>query len=49
MPEVPTLAEAADLDYDAGAWIGYAAPAGIPREILLKLSAEMQKALQTAS
>jgi tripartite-type tricarboxylate transporter receptor subunit TctC len=46
MPEVPTLAEAADLDYDAGAWIGYAAPAGIPREILLKLSAEMQKALQ---
>jgi tripartite-type tricarboxylate transporter receptor subunit TctC len=47
MPEIPTLAEAADLDYDAGAWIGYAAPAGIPREILLKLSAEMQKALQT--
>jgi tripartite-type tricarboxylate transporter receptor subunit TctC len=46
MPEIPTLAEAADLDYDAGAWIGYAAPAGIPREILLKLSAEMQKALQ---
>jgi tripartite-type tricarboxylate transporter receptor subunit TctC len=46
MPEVPTLAEAADLDYDAGAWIGYAAPAGIPREILLKLAAEMQKALQ---
>jgi tripartite-type tricarboxylate transporter receptor subunit TctC len=46
MPEIPTLAEAANLDYDAGAWIGYAAPAGIPREILLKLSAEMQKALQ---
>ena len=47
MPEIPTLAEAADLDYDAGAWIGYAAPAGIPHEILLKLSSEMQKALQT--
>jgi tripartite-type tricarboxylate transporter receptor subunit TctC len=47
MPEVPTIAEAAGLDYDAGAWIGYAAPAGVPREILLKLSAEMQKALQT--
>ena len=46
MPDVPTLAEAANLDYDAGAWIGYAAPAGIPREILLKLASEMQKALE---
>jgi tripartite-type tricarboxylate transporter receptor subunit TctC len=47
MPEVPPLAEAADLpDYDAAAWIGYAAPAGIPREILVRLSTEIQKALQ---
>ena len=47
MPEVPSLAEAAGLpDYDAAAWIGYAAPAGIPREILTRLSAEIQKALQ---
>ena len=46
MPDVPTLAEAAGVpDYDAGAWIGYAAPAGIPREVLLRLSGEMQKAL----
>jgi tripartite-type tricarboxylate transporter receptor subunit TctC len=49
MPEVPTLAEAGNLpDYDAAAWIGYAAPAGIPRDILLRLSAEIQKALQGA-
>ena len=48
MPEVPTLAEAADLpDYDAAAWIGYAAPAGIPREVLLRLSAEIRKALES--
>ena len=47
MPDVPPLAEAAGVpDYDAGAWIGYAAPAGIPRDVLLKLSAEMQKALR---
>jgi tripartite-type tricarboxylate transporter receptor subunit TctC len=47
LPDVPTLAEAADLpDYDAAAWIGYAAPAGIPREALTRLSAEIQKALQ---
>ncbi|HEV7478260.1 MAG TPA: tripartite tricarboxylate transporter substrate binding protein [Burkholderiales bacterium] len=48
MPEVPTLAEAADLpDYDAAAWIGYAAPAGIPREALVRLSAEIRKALES--
>ena len=48
LPDVPTLAEAAGLpEYDAAAWIGYAAPAGIPREALARLSAEIQKALQT--
>ena len=47
MPDVPTLAEAADLPgMDAAAWIGYSAPAGTPREILARLSAEIQKAMQ---
>jgi len=47
LPDVPTLAEAGGLpDYDIGAWIGYAVPAGTPRDIVLRLSAEMQKALQ---
>ena len=47
MPDVPPLAEAADVPgYDAAAWIGYAAPAGTPREILTKLAAEIQKAVQ---
>ena len=47
MPDVPTLAEAADLPgMDAAAWIGYSAPAGTPREILMRLSAEIQKAMQ---
>ncbi|MBS0337213.1 MAG: tripartite tricarboxylate transporter substrate binding protein [Proteobacteria bacterium] len=49
MPEVPTLAEAANLPgYDAAAWIGYTAPAGTPREITGRLSAEIQKAVQSA-
>ena len=49
MPGVPTLAEAADLPgYDCAAWIGYAAPAGTPREILVKLAAEIQKAVQAS-
>jgi tripartite-type tricarboxylate transporter receptor subunit TctC len=46
MPELPPLAEAGDLPgYDAAAWIGYAAPAGTPREPLARLAAEMQKLL----
>ena len=49
LPDVPPLAESAGLaGYDAAAWIGYAAPAGTPRDVLTRLSAEMQKALQSA-
>jgi tripartite-type tricarboxylate transporter receptor subunit TctC len=49
LPEAPPLAEAAGIPgYDAAAWIGYAAPAGTPREILARLAAEIQKATQAA-
>jgi tripartite-type tricarboxylate transporter receptor subunit TctC len=49
LPDVPPLAERAGLaGYDAAAWIGYAAPAGTPRDVLTRLSAEIQKALQSA-
>jgi tripartite-type tricarboxylate transporter receptor subunit TctC len=48
LPEVPTLAEAADLPgFDVAAWIGYAAPAATPREITARLSAEMHKVMQS--
>jgi tripartite-type tricarboxylate transporter receptor subunit TctC len=47
MPELPPLAEAGLPGYDAAAWIGYAAPAGTPREVLARLSGEMQKLLAT--
>jgi tripartite-type tricarboxylate transporter receptor subunit TctC len=48
MPELPPLAEAAGLPgYDAAAWIGYAAPAGTPREALARLSSEMKRLLAT--
>ena len=47
LPDVPTIAEAANLPgFDAAAWIGYAAPAGTPVEILNRLAAEIQKAAQ---
>ena len=48
LPDVPTLAEAADIPgYDVAAWIGYHAPAGTPREIVVRLAAEIQKAMQS--
>ena len=46
---MPPLAESADIPgYDCVAWIGYAAPAGTPRDILVKLAAEIQKAVQSS-
>jgi tripartite-type tricarboxylate transporter receptor subunit TctC len=48
LPDVPSLAEAAGIPgYDVAAWIGYAAPAGTPRDILFRVSAEIQKAMQS--
>jgi tripartite-type tricarboxylate transporter receptor subunit TctC len=47
MPDVPTIAEAGGLaGYDIGAWVGYTAPAGAPREAINRLSAEIQKIVQ---
>jgi tripartite-type tricarboxylate transporter receptor subunit TctC len=46
MPDVPSIAEAADLPgYDIGAWIGYTAPPGTSRETLVRLSGEIQKVI----
>ncbi len=43
MPDVPTIAESAGLPtFDIGAWIGYMGPAGLPRDIAEKLSAEIR-------
>jgi tripartite-type tricarboxylate transporter receptor subunit TctC len=48
MPDVPPLAETAGLPgYDVAAWIGYAAPGGTPREILVRISTEIQRALRS--
>ena len=49
MPDVPTIEEGAGLaGFDIGAWIGYTAPAGAPREALNRLAAEMQKIAQAS-
>jgi len=47
LPDVPALGEAAGIDYDAAAWIGYSAPHGTPREVLQRLSEEIRRALQS--
>ena len=48
MPEVPPIADAASLPgFEAFAWVGYMAPAGTPKEIVDRLNAEMQKAVQS--
>jgi tripartite-type tricarboxylate transporter receptor subunit TctC len=46
-PDVPTMAEAADLPrYESAIWYGLLAPAGTPRDIIDKLSRIVNEALQ---
>jgi tripartite-type tricarboxylate transporter receptor subunit TctC len=46
LPEVPTIAESGLPGYEAGSWYGILAPAGTPRDIVMKLNAEIVKALK---
>jgi len=49
MPDIAPLADTAEVSaYDVAAWIGYAAPAGTPQDIVVRLSAEIRKALASA-
>jgi len=46
LPDVPTVAEAGVPGYEATLWLGLAAPAGTPADIVTRLHAETAKALQ---
>ena len=46
LPEVPTIAEAGVPGYAASTWYGAMLPTGTPREIVLRLNAEINKVLQ---
>ncbi|MCX7196461.1 MAG: tripartite tricarboxylate transporter substrate binding protein [Proteobacteria bacterium] len=48
LPEVPTIAEAGVPGYAASTWYGAMLPTGTPREIVLRLNAEINKVLQLA-
>jgi len=43
LPDLPTLAEAGVPGYDMSLWIGLFAPAGTPRPVVAKLSAEVAR------
>ena len=46
MPEVTTLSESGLPGFDAGSWFGMVGPAGLPRDIALKLQAEVARILK---
>ena len=46
LPQVPTVAEAGYKGFDASTWFGFLAPAGTPKDVVAKLNAEFNKALQ---
>jgi tripartite-type tricarboxylate transporter receptor subunit TctC len=46
MPELPTIAESGVAGYDMALWIGVFAPAGTPRDIAVKLNAEVVRIVQ---
>jgi tripartite-type tricarboxylate transporter receptor subunit TctC len=46
MPELPTIAEAGVPGYESSTWFGPLAPARTPREIIVRLNAELVKILQ---
>ena len=46
LPQVPTVAEAGVKGYDVTAWFGVAGPKGMPRDIVLKLHAELLRILK---
>ena len=45
-PDIPSIAEAGVLGYEATQWYGLLAPAGTPREIIARLHAAVLQALQ---
>ena len=47
LPDVPTLAESGLKDFDVALWLGMAAPAGTPRDIVGKLNSEINAVLAT--
>jgi tripartite-type tricarboxylate transporter receptor subunit TctC len=48
-PEVPTFAEAGFKEMDMGAWYAFLAPAGTPRDVVMKLNGTVNAILRDAA
>ena len=46
MPEIPTVAEAGVPGYEMSGWFGLFSPAGVPREVLVRINTEVTRGLQ---
>jgi tripartite-type tricarboxylate transporter receptor subunit TctC len=46
MPQLPSMQEAGVPDFDITSWQGYFGPAGLPKEIVAKLNAEIRKIVE---
>jgi tripartite-type tricarboxylate transporter receptor subunit TctC len=46
LPDVPTINESGFKGFDAVTWFGLLAPAGTPKDVVAKVNAEFNKALQ---
>jgi tripartite-type tricarboxylate transporter receptor subunit TctC len=46
MPELPTVAEGGLAGFEVSAWFGLYAPAAVPRDIVVKLNADVNRVLQ---
>lgn len=46
LPQVPTIAESGHKGFDAVTWFGILGPANLPKEIVAKLNADINKALK---
>ena len=46
MPQLPSMQEAGVPDFDITSWQGYFGPAGVPKEIVTRLNAEIRKIVE---
>jgi len=46
LPQTPTVGESGYKGFDAVTWFGFLAPAGTPKDVVARLNAEFNKALQ---
>ena len=49
LPDTPTVAEMGYPDFETSQWYGVMVRAGTPREVVMKLNAEINKALQSSA